>query len=452
MKPINRRSFLASSLAGSSAILTAGSLASMSAQSVQAAALSGGDYRALVCVFLFGGNDANNMVVPMGAAGYAAYAKARGNSASGGLALQQSSLAALGGSSVGLHARLAPLADVWNQGHLAVQTNVGTLSVPLNKAQYLAHAAQRPPSLFSHIDQQAQWQHGASGPSLSSGWGGRVADLQPTSTLPMVLSFSGNSAFINGTHTQGLVLPASGGFSLRGFGSNPSSNPLYHLYEQMLKKDSANVEIQAAGDVIEQALMTSSLLNPALAATPSTAGLFNGLKGPFAQQLLAVTKLLEARSSLGANRQIFFVSLGGFDTHNDQLARQDKLFGELGPALKAFHDATLQLGLANQVTTFTASDFARTLQPASGGGSDHAWGSHHFVMGGAVRGGIYGHMPDLTLGGPDDVTSEGRWLPSTSVEQMGATLATWFGVNAADLPLTFPNLGNFAVKNMGYFR
>ncbi|MGS0757509.1 DUF1501 domain-containing protein, partial [Roseateles sp. GG27B] len=211
-----------------------------------------------------------------------------------------------------------------------------------------------------------------------------------------MLSFSGNSAFINGARTQGLVLPASGGFSLRGFGSNPSSNPLYKLYEQMLKKGSANVEIQAAGDVIEQALMTSSLLNPALTAAPSTAGLFSGLSGPFAQQLLAVTKLLEARSSLGANRQIFFVSLGGFDTHNDQLARQDKLFGELGPALKAFHDATLQLGLANQVTTFTASDFARTLQPASGGGTDHAWGSHHFVMGGAVRGGVYGRLPALT--------------------------------------------------------
>lgn len=448
MKLTNRRSFLASSLAGSSAFLAAGPLASLGAQ---AAALSGGDYRALVCVFLFGGNDGNNMVIPMDAAGYANYAKARGNGAAGGLALEQSSLAVLAGGNVGLHPKLAPLADIWNQSHLAVQANVGTLVSPLTKAQYLANAVLRPPSLFSHIDQQTQWQHGASGPMLLSGWGGRVADLQPSSVLPSVLSFSGNSAFINGAHTQGLVLPATGGFMLKGFGSNPSSNPLYNLYGQLLKAGSANVEIHAAGDVIEQAMMTSSLLNPALSATSSTSGLFTGLKGKLAQQLLAVTKLMEARSSLGVRRQIFFVSMGGFDTHNDQLARQDNLFAELGVALKAFHDATVQLGLVNQVTTFTASDFARTLQPASGGGSDHAWGSHHFIMGGAVRRCIYGRMPDLTLGGADDVTSEGRWLPTTSVEQMGATLATWLGVSAADLPAIFPNLGNFGLKTMGYF-
>lgn len=447
MKRINRRSFLASSLAGSS-LLAAGPLASLGAQ---ASALAGGDYRALVCVFLFGGNDGNNTVVPMDSAGYANYAKARGHAGAGGLALDLSSLAGLAGSGVGLHPKLAGLADVWNQGHLAVQANVGTLVAPLTRAQYLASAALRPPSLFSHVDQQIQWQHGASGPILTSGWGGRVADLQPAGTLPTVLSFSGNSAFISGAHTQGLVLPSNGPFLLHGFGSNPSSNPIYGLYSRLLQAGSANVEVRAADDVVEQAIQTSSLLNPALTATPSTAGLFAGIKGSLAQQLLAVAKLLEARSSLGASRQIFFVSLGGFDTHNDQLARQDNLFSQLGPALKAFHDATVQLGLAHQVTTFTASDFARTLQPASGGGSDHAWGSHHFVMGGAVRRGLYGRMPELVLGGPDDVTSEGRWLPGTSVEQMGATLASWLGVGAADLPTIFPNLPNFAQKNLGYF-
>lgn len=447
MTSLHRRSFLTSSLAGS-AVLAAGPLASLGAQ---ASALAGSDYRALVCVFLFGGNDGNNMLVPMDAAGYARYAKARGNSTAGGLALEASSLAPLAGSTLGLHPGLAPLADVWNQGHLAIQANVGTLVAPMTKAQYLANAALRPPSLFSHLDQQMQWQHGASGPTLTSGWGGRAADLQPGGTLPTVMSFSGNSAFINGARTQGLVLPATGSFLLRGFGNTPTSNPVYNLYARQLQAGSPNVEIQAAGDVIQQAMMTSSLLNPALSATPSTAGLFNGVKGTLAQQLLAVAKVIEARTSLGATRQIFFVSLGGFDTHNDQLARQDNLMGQLGPALKAFHDAMVQLGLAGQVTTFTASDFARTLQPASGGGSDHAWGSHHLIMGGAVKRGIYGRMPDLTLGGPDDVTSEGRWLPSTSVDQMGATLANWLGVGAADLASVFPNLSNFPQKNMGYF-
>jgi uncharacterized protein (DUF1501 family) len=447
MKSIDRRSFLTSSLAGST-ILAAGPLASLGAS---AATLGGSDYRALVCVFLFGGNDGNNMVVPLDAAGYASYAKARGNSASGGLALEPSTLAALAGSNLGLHPGLAPLAEVWNQGHLAIQANVGTLVAPLTKAQYLANAALRPPSLFSHLDQQTQWQHGASGPTLTSGWGGRVADLQAASTLPTVMSFSGNSAFINGAHALGLVLPATGAFLLKGFGNSPSTNPVYNLYARQLQAGSPNVEIQAAGDVIQQAMQTGSLLNPALSATPSTAGLFSNLKGTLAQQLLAVAKILEARSSLGATRQIFFVSLGGFDTHNDQLARQENLLSQVGPALKAFHDATAQLGLANQVTTFTASDFARTLQPASGGGSDHAWGSHHLIMGGAVRRGVYGHMPELTLGGPDDVTSEGRWLPTTSVDQMGATLASWLGVGASDLSSVFPNLANFAQKNLGYF-
>ncbi|RTL43563.1 MAG: DUF1501 domain-containing protein [Burkholderiales bacterium] len=447
MKSLHRRSFLASSLAGS-AVFAAGPLASLGAQ---ASTLGGSDYRALVCVFLFGGNDGNNMIVPLDASGYARYAKARGNSAAGGLALEASSLAPLAGSSLGLHPGLAPLADLWNQGHLAVQANVGTLVAPMTKAQYLANAALRPPSLFSHIDQQMQWQHGASGPTLTSGWGGRAADLQAASTLPTVMSFSGNSAFINGARTQGLVLPPTGSFMLRGFGNTPASNPIYNLYARQLQAGSPNVEIQAADDVIQQAMMTSSLLNPVLSATPSTAGLFNGIKGTLAQQLLAVAKVIEARNSLAANRQIFFVSLGGFDTHNDQLARQDNLFGQLGPALKAFHDAMVQLGLAGQVTTFTASDFARTLQPASGGGSDHAWGSHHLIIGGAVRRGVYGRMPDLTLGGPDDVTSEGRWLPSTSVDQMGATLASWLGVSAADLATVFPNLTHFGQKNMGYF-
>ena len=420
-------------------------------QSSQALPLAGSDYRALVCVFLYGGNDSNNTVIPIDSAGYAAYAAARGQIGAGGLALQASSLAPLPGSNLGLHPGLAPLAEIWKQGQLAVQTNVGPLLRPLTKAAYLASVAARPPSLFSHSDQQGQWQQGVSGLLVPSGWGGRIADLQGHTAVPAVISVSGNSSFINGATTAGLVVPATGRFVVKGFGSNPVSNPLYGLFARLMQAPNDNTQVHAAANVMDQALQASGVLDPALSASGSTAGLFAGQTSSIAQQLLAVAKRVEARQTIGVARQVFFVAIGGYDTHNNQLAQQASLFGQLGPALKAFHDAMQQLGVGPQVTTFTASDFARTLKPASGGGSDHAWGSHHFVLGGAVRGGIYGQMPQLVLGGPDDVASEGRWLPTTSVEQMGATLARWFGVAASDLPTVFPHIGNFASSNLGYF-
>ncbi|MBL8276802.1 MAG: DUF1501 domain-containing protein [Pelomonas sp.] len=434
----------------------AAALAGASALPSLAAPLAGGDYRALVCVFLYGGNDGNNMVVPTDAAGYAAYAKARGTAGAGGLTLAQSALAPLNGGGVGLHPALAPLADIWNQGHLAVQANVGPLVRPMTKAEFNAAGAQVPSNLFSHDDQQDQWQRGQSFTGNStpstSGWGGRMADLQPAGgVVPMALSVSGNNVFMNGATTQGLAVGSGNSFAIRGFGNNPSASPLYALYQSLLQQPYANAEERAAASVLNQAIKASNALNTALSSTGSVAGLFSGLNSNVAQQLLTVAKVIEGRSGLGVNRQLFFVSLGGFDTHNDQLNQQQALFNDLGLALKAFYDAMQQLGLANAVTAFTASDFARTLQPASGGGTDHAWGNHQFVLGGAVKGGLYGRMPQLVLGGPDDVSSEGRWLPTTSVDQMSATLASWFGVGAGDLPGLFPHLANFPVRNLGYF-
>jgi uncharacterized protein (DUF1501 family) len=436
-------------LSRSAALAATGTLALHS--SGWATALGGSDYRALVYVFLYGGNDGNNTVIPIDTAGYAAYAKARGNAAAGGLTLQQSGVTALAGSNVGLHSALAPLAEIWDQGHLAVQANVGTLIKPLTKAAYLASAANAPPNLFSHNDQQGQWQRGVSGLAMPSGWGGRLADLQGPTNIPSVISFAGNSAFINGTATSGLAVPSKGGFTIKGFGNTPSNDPVFALYRSLLATANPNVEVAAADMVMAQAIQASALLNPALTATGSTAGLFAGQNNSIAQQLLCVAKVIEARHSIGVNRQIFFVSLGGFDTHNDQLARQNALFSQLGSALRSFYDAMQQLGVGPQVTTFTGSDFARTLQPASGGGSDHAWGNHHFVLGGSVKRGLYGAMPELVLGGPSDVTSEGRWLPTTSAEQMGATLASWFGVGRADLATVFPHLGSFPSLGTNYF-
>jgi uncharacterized protein (DUF1501 family) len=221
---------------------------------------------------------------------------------------------------------------------------------------------------------------------------------------------------------------------------------------QMLAADSGNIFSHGANAIGAQALQLSTLVNPILANGNSTiAPMFANLTTNTAQQLYQVAKMIEARATTGARRQIFFVQLGSFDTHNDQLSRQQTLFAELAPALKAFYDATTALGVGSQVTTFTLSDFGRTFQPASGGGTDHAWGSHHFVLGDAVQGGnMVGQYPQLVLGGPSDAENEGRWIPTIAVDQYGATLAKWFGVPPAQLQGVFPNLGKFATGDLGF--
>jgi uncharacterized protein (DUF1501 family) len=220
----------------------------------------------------------------------------------------------------------------------------------------------------------------------------------------------------------------------------------------ILAADRDNTYVNAAGDIMARALSLTGVVNPILAATSSPVQvLFQGQNSSIAQQLLQVAKLIEARVATGARRQVFFVSLGGFDTHSNELPTLTTLLGQLSPALKSFHDATVMLGVESQVTTFTLSDFGRTFQPASGGGTDHAWGNHHFILGGAVRGGvIYGRYPALERSGPDDVGGEGRWIPTTSVDQYGATLARWFGATEADLDVIFPNLARFPARDLGF--
>jgi uncharacterized protein (DUF1501 family) len=290
----------------------------------------------------------------------------------------------------------------------------------------------------------------------ATGWGGRVADkiaaLNAASGFPVVTSLDGTVLFTTGTTTSPLAIPASGSFALAGYGTSAASNARLAAVQQLLAQGSTNVLVDGANAIGAEALQLSTTVNPILANTNSTvAPLFAALKTNTANQLFQVAKLIEARAATGVRRQIFFVQLGSFDTHGDQINRQQNLFAELSPALKAFYDATAALGVGSQVTTFTLSDFGRTLQPASGGGTDHAWGNHHFIIGDAVRGGaIYGQYPELVLGGPSDAESEGRWLPTTAVDQYGATLAQWFGVAPADLSFTFPNLANFASADLGF--
>ncbi|MGB8337924.1 MAG: DUF1501 domain-containing protein [Burkholderiales bacterium] len=432
-----------------------------------------GDYKALVCVFLYGGNDGNNTILPVDAR-YADYAKVR-TSADIGLAIPAGAqlLTPPDGSvaQYGLHPALVDLAPLFSTGKMAALFNVGTLLKPFNSvAEYKASARTlKPANLFSHSDQQQQWQSGIVTEFSRSGWGGRIADrlniVNGSGPIPMIISASGSSLFMSGESTSALTIPSNGGFGLSGFGDKPGSyygpafKARYDALMQLLAIDREAALVRGAGDITKGSIAASEAISVAL-TNPNTlsAPFFNtttypALNNTFARQLSQVAKVIEASGSLGLKPQIFFVQLGGFDTHNGQLAQQQRLFGQLGPGLKAFQDAMDKIGMANSVTTFTQSDFGRTLQPAAGGGSDHAWGNHHLIIGGAVKGGAtYGTFPALGLGAasPDDVSTEGRWLPTTSADQYAATLASWFGVSATDMQYVLPNLGNFCRSNLGF--
>jgi uncharacterized protein (DUF1501 family) len=446
---MKRRSFLchAGALAGSAALAQLGILASRAA--------AADDYKALVCVFLAGGNDSNNMVVPIDSAGYANYAQVRTS-----LALPQAQLLPLqeagGVLQYGLHPALPGMQTLWNAGNLAVVANVGTLVQPLTKAQYLSTTTQKPATLFSHIDQQHEWQAAISDKPSNTGWGGRLSDqfntLNANALVPPMISTGGNNLFVTGSATQALVIPTGGSFGLSGFSNSSADTARRSALANLLSIDRSADLIAAAQDVMSGALASSAVLNPILTATTSTVTTrFSGLTTNIAKQLLAIAKVIEARTALGSRRQVFLVSLGSFDTHTDELNVQQSLFSQLDPALAAFHGAMSDIGAGSDVTSFTLSDFSRTLQPDTGAGTDHAWGSHHLVIGGAVKGGqFYGSMPELALGGPNDEGTRGRWIPTIAVDQYAATLAAWFGVTPTSLTTVLPNLAAFTPSTIGF--
>ena len=442
---------------GALAALGLGSKLSVLDLVATARAQSTSDYRALVCVFLYGGNDGNNTVIPMDTAGYAQYAAVR--PASSGIQLAQASLLPIQPASsaipYGLHPSLSEVASLFNQRKLSIVANVGTLVQPITKTQYQSGLV--PLSLYSHSDQVAQWQSSISNAASLTGWGGRIADkLAPQNAatgFPVVTSLNGTVLFATGKTTSPLSIPLTGSFALVGFPNSPAANARLAALQQFLATDSTNQLVNAANGIGAQAIALSATMNPILSSpNSSVASLFTALgTNATGSALFQVAKTIEARATTGAKRQIFFVSLGGFDTHANQAPTQGNLLSQLSPALKAFYDATAALGVASQVTTFTLSDFGRTLQPASGGGTDHAWGNHQFVMGDAVKGGdLFGQYPTLSLGGPNDAEQRSSWIPTISVDQYGATLAKWFGVAPADLATVFPNLAKFATSDVGF--
>ncbi len=427
----------------------------------EAAASTAADYKALVCVFLYGGNDYGNTLVPVDATHYAQYQAQRPS-----LAYQQSALTATALSPVAapvdrngapyqyaLAPELAPLKPFFDDGRLGVLLNIGTLMQPTTKAQYTAKSVPLPPKLFSHNDQQSFWQSSAP-EGATSGWGGRLGDLfmagNGNATFTCV-NVSGNAVYMSGHAAVQYQITSNGSVAMNAlksplFGSSTASAALRtlvtqtrpHLFENELTR------------VVQRALDANDALTAALAGAPTIATPFPA-NNTLGDQLKMVARMISVADALAAKRQVFFVSLGGFDTHDGLVNIHPGLLTTVADALAAFQTALAELNVQGQVTTFTASDFGRTLA-GNNDGSDHGWGSMHFVLGGAVKGQrYYGTAPVIANNGADDV-GQGRLLPSTSVDQLAATLGRWLGASDTDLLAVLPNLKNWdaGARSLGF--
>lgn len=456
-----RRDFLRQTACALGGIAIASSVESFGLVNALAQDMTATDYRALVCVFLSGGNDSDNMIVPLDGE-FSNYFNARNPA---GLAHQQAALRSVNAPSLGrpfgFHPNMPEMQGLYNQNKVAVLCNVGPLVEPITRQTYQNGTGKRPLQLFSHSDQVNLWQTSIANSVSQTGWGGRVADktgvLNGAATFPQVVSIAGISVFVTGLNARPLAISDSNTalssvlpLTMTGSASEVSSRRA--SFDQIRARDVSPILVRAASDTRTSSLQTSA----ALASAPPRefAQLPNTTLG---RQLEQVARLIALRDTLGVKRQIFFCQVGSFDTHSNQRLNgggQDGLLLQVSQAMKGFYDATVELGVQDSVTTFTLSDFGRTFQPSGSGagvGTDHGWGAHHLVMGGAVRGGdFYGRFPTLALGGPDDTDTRGRWIPTTSVEQYAATLATWYGLSTADVPAVFPLIGRFATPNLGF--
>ena len=462
-----RRRFLKAAAAGGVAYAFGRTPGTVWAQSAGTGGFA--DYKALVCLFLFGGNDSWNMVVPTSTAEYNAYSRSRGGGTTSSLAIDRTALLPVtrvgqvaGDPTFGFHPSMTGVRDLFNAGRLAVLPNVGPLIAPTTKAQYQTAASTGhplPPQLFSHNDQQDQWHSLRGRTVMRSGWGGRVADVLASRTadqqLALNVSLAGQTFFQAGEVARPYVSGATGAATFTGFGTTGVAGGRKTSFEAVLAASTGStgntMYERGFATVQQRAIRYADRVNAAIAAGPNFAALPNtGVTlTPLQTQLRTVAKMIASRAQLSMSRQIFFVSVGGFDQHDFLLQDQPGLLTNVSNSIKLFHDAMGEIGMQQSVTLFTHSDFGRTLT-SNGDGSDHAWGGVQLVAGGAVRGGqFYGQYPLLEIGSVLEVGG-GRMIPTVSADQYAATLASWFGVTDADLAKVAPSINNFGTRNLGF--
>jgi len=468
-----RRRFLLGAAGGAGAAMggfgfSLSGIAAAAEMNVKASTPIPNDYRAMVCFFLFGGNDAANTIIPYDQATYNQYVVAREGSLSRPLGITRlrtdllpvSAASMTDGRQIAFPKDMASLKRLYDKGKVAVMSNVGVLAYPTTKTQYDNETVELPPQLFSHSDHQRFWQLGVPNYTTRTGWAGRMGDLLAAannSNVSMCISVAGNNTWQVGSSV--LPYPINSEYGAPQFWSSWNNNRMTAMNAMnqqtrtnLLEKQAARVynrSINAMADMegaLNYSLTLEDFFPDAPAGyNPAMAGEYNDVM----QQFRMVARLVAARQVLGQKRQIFFVSLGGFDNH-DSLADHGDRLKIVADGMAAFYQATAALGVDQNVTTFTASDFGRPLK-SNGTGADHGWGSHHFVVGGSVKGGnVYGKFPQILINGPDALDNQGHLLPSTSIDEYAATLASWFGVSAGDIPTVIPNIARFAQSNMGF--
>lgn len=445
-----RRDFLKAAVTSVGALGALGKFGEMTALASGSA-----PYQALVCIFLTGGNDGHNTVIPITTAkqNYSLYAAGRQ-----GLALPQGGLHTIanGSDTYGLHPLMPEIAALYNAGNAAVIANVGMLVQPTTPQIFKAqNLSQLPPQLFSHSDQTNQWQAAIPSGTVSTGWAGRVEDnlgsqYNSGASFTPIAATSGCGLFCTGQQTFPASVPPSGIALLQG-GNTPAK---LAAVQQLMQFDNGLKLVTAANSNYSRGMSFSNTLWGAMKNAVVNTVFPNTILG---NQLKTVAQIMSVRAALGIGRQVFYCELDGFDTHGAQSGTQDPLLQQLSQAVGAFYTATQEVGTDTSTITFTASEFGRTVQPNGSAGSDHAWGNHHFAIGtgaskgGALQGGqFWGQFPSLALGGPDDANTRGTIVPTLSVDQYAATLAQWFGVSAANVPGIFPNVSNFPTANIGF--
>lgn len=471
-REVSRRRFIGEAscaAVGSTALFSTALNLQLNAKAAAAALQPGDDYKAIVCLFLAGGNDSFNMLVPTDAENYAQYQTVRTN-----IALQKAGQGNTGpirdldfdadGRTFGVHPAMAEVQSLFNQGAMSFVANVGTLIEPLTVAQYKAESRRIPRALFSHNDQVSQWQTGYPQGNLRDGWAGRIADaindFNVGGQVSMNISLNGNNTFQTGVGTTHYTITQNGSIALNGKTSGPNSNQFRRFSSVGFDPaDATTLAGQTYQNLFEQAYMSefsnsietddvfSGAFQNAALATDFDQG------SALARRLEAVAKTIKSRSALGMRRQVFFVVAGGWDNHQELLANHAGLLGDVSRSMKSFWDAMGEPDVAarDDVVLFTASDFGRTLR-SNGRGTDHAWGGNHMVMGGPVIGkkvfGTYPTASEFQLDAGLDVGRNGRMLPTTSVDEYAGEISRWFGVPDAALPIVLRNVRNFVPQGV----